>query len=187
MALFEFVKTEFDEVILINDFFYGDNRGAFTKTFERDIYAQAGIDFHVNETFFTVSQKNVIRGLHFQIRYPQIKLVSVINGAAWDVIVDLRPNSKTYLKSYTCYLSAENHSSLYVPKGFAHGFASLEDHTVMFYSCEGKYDKETDTGIRFDDPDINILWPISEDMAIHSERDLKLPSYKEYLSHPMNI
>ncbi len=187
MAEFEFRELKLTGAYLISNFNVGDNRGGFTKIFERNIYIGEGIDFTLNETFASRSMKNVIRGLHFQTHNPQAKLVSVVAGKVWDVIVDLRANSSTYKQWIACELSAENHFSFYVPRGFAHGFVSLEDGTVMLYQCDGKYDPETDTGIRFDDPDIAIDWPIDERVAIHSERDLRLQSFREYLKNPMEI
>lgn len=131
----------------------------------------------MNETFASRSIKNVIRGLHFQLNAPQAKIVSVLNGRVWDVIVDLRKDSPTFKKWTAGELSADNHRAFYIPAGFAHGFASLEDDTIMLYQCEGKYDKETDTGIIYNDPEIGVDWPVSEDKAIHSDRDLKLQSF----------
>ena len=184
---FSFTPLALKDAFLIQNFYVGDNRGGFTKCFEKSIYQAGGIEFQLNETFSSVSAKNVIRGLHFQLHNPQAKLVSVVKGRVWDVIVDLRPNSPTY-KHWDCAeLSDENHRSLFVPRGFAHGFASLEDGTVMLYQCDGQYDKATDTGIRFDDPDIGINWPIDEAGAIHSGRDLKLQSFQEYLKNPMEL
>lgn len=180
MAGFEFKKLELDGAYLIENFHVGDCRGGFTKCFEKEIYAQAGIEFKLNETFASVSAKNVIRGLHFQTHNPQAKLVCVLQGKVWDVIVDLRPESATYGKWIAEELSVENHRAFYVPRGFAHGFASLEDGTIMLYQCDGTYDKETDTGIIYNDPQLAITWPIGEDRGIHSERDLKLMSLKEY-------
>lgn len=184
---FEFKELELKGAFLISNFYAGDNRGGFTKSFEKDIYRAAGIEFQLNETFASLSMKNVIRGLHFQTHNPQAKLVSVVAGRVWDVIVDLRPDSPTYKKWAAQELSAENHLSFYVPRGFAHGFASLEDNTVMLYQCDGKYDSETDTGIRFDDPDIGIEWPVDENAAIHSGRDMKLGSFQDYLKKPMEL
>jgi dTDP-4-dehydrorhamnose 3,5-epimerase len=185
MAGFEFQELDLSGAFLIKDFFSGDNRGGFTKCFERDIFQRAGIVFTLNETFASVSMKNVIRGLHFQTHNPQAKLVSVVSGSAWDVIVDLRPNSQTFKQWKAQVLSAENHLSFFVPRGFAHGFASLENNTIMLYQCDGRYDKETDTGIRFDDPSIGINWPMDESVAIHSDRDLQFSGFKEYLLNPM--
>ena len=183
MAGFAFKELELKGAYLIRSFYAGDNRGGFTKSFEADIFQEAGIAFTLNETFASRSMKHVIRGLHFQTNRPQAKLVSVVAGSAWDVIVDLRPDSPTFKKWTAQELSAENHLSFYVPRGFAHGFASLEDGTVMLYQCDGKYDPETDTGIRFDDPDIGIVWPIDERFAIHSQRDLQLGSLQEFMKH----
>ena len=187
MGGFEFKKLELEGAYLISSFYAGDNRGGFTKSFEKDFFLNAGIPFTLNETFASRSMKNVIRGLHFQTHNPQAKLVSVVAGKVWDVIVDLRIDSSTYKKWIAQELSAENHLCFYIPRGFAHGFASLEDNTVMLYQCDGKYDKDTDTGIRFDDPEIGIKWPIEQRKAIHSERDLSLKSFREYAENPMKI
>ncbi len=187
MAQFEFKELDLAGSFLISNFYVGDNRGGFTKSFEKDIYNEAGIEFSLNETFVSRSVKNVIRGLHFQLHNPQAKLVSVVAGSVWDVIVDLRPTSKTFKKWSANILSADNHLSFYVPRGFAHGFASLEDGTVMLYQCEGKYDPKTDSGIIYNDSEIGIDWPISEDDSIHSARDLKLCSFSEYMENPMKL
>ena len=184
---FEFKELELKGAFLISNFYAGDNRGGFTKSFEKDIYKNAGIEFNLNETFASRSMKNVIRGLHFQTHNPQAKLVSVVAGSVWDVIVDLRPDSSTYKKWVAHELSAENHLSFFVPRGFAHGFASLEDNTVMLYQCDGKYDAETDTGIRFDDPVLGIDWPVDDSVAIQSNRDMLLQSFQEYLKNPMEL
>lgn len=187
MARFNFGKTDIEGVYLIDDFFVDDKRGGFRKYFEKDVYRKAGIEFSLDETFASISAKNVVRGLHFQIHNPQAKLVSVIKGSAWDVAVDLRPNSPTYKKWICTELSEENHKSFYIPRGFAHGFAVLEDDTIMLYQCDGKYDIETDTGIIFNDPEIAVEWPVDESVAIHSERDLGLMSLAEYERHPMEL
>lgn len=187
MAKFEITTLELDGAFLIDAFHSGDCRGSFTKNFEKKIFLKEGIQFNLSESFYSCSERNVIRGLHFQRKAPQAKLVSVMQGKAWDVIVDLRTDSETFGKWISLELSAENHKSLYVPKGFAHGFASLEDKTIMLYQCDGAYDSESDTGIRFDDPEIGIAWPVDEHLAIHSERDLELMSLKEYVKLPMEI
>lgn len=187
MAGFEFQELELKGAYLISNFYSGDNRGGFTKSFEKDIYRGAGIEFQLNETFASRSMKNVIRGLHFQTHNPQAKIVSVVTGSVWDVIVDLRPDSPTFKQWRAHELSAINHLSFYIPRGFAHGFASLEDGTVMLYQCDGKYDAETDTGIVFNDPDLGIRWPVNESVAIHSTRDLSLRSFQEYLQNPMEL
>lgn len=182
---FNFIKTELSGAYIIENFSVGDDRGRFTKTFEKDIYIEEGIQFQLNESFVSISEKNVIRGLHFQIHNPQAKIVSVVYGKAWDVIVDLRMKSDTFGNWICCELSADNHKAFYVPRGFAHGFLALEDNTIMLYQCDGKYDKESDSGIRFDDKDININWPIPIQMSINSDRDLSLMSFEEYKKNPM--
>ena len=187
MAGFDFRELDLKGAYLISNFFSGDCRGGFTKTFEKEIYKAAGIEFSVSESFVSCSMKNVIRGLHFQTHNPQAKLVSVVAGRVWDVIVDLRLDSPTYKQWRAQELSAENHMSFYIPPGFAHGFASLEDGTVMLYQCCGKYDRETDTGIIFNDSEIGIKWVVNEENAIHSERDLRLGKLKEYMLNPMII
>lgn len=181
MTNFSFKKTRFEGAYLIEYFSTGDNRGGFSKYFERNIYKEAGIEFKLNESFISVSAKNVIRGLHFQTNNPQAKLVCVPKGKVFDVIVDLRTDSPTYKMWEGYELSDENHKALYVPRGFAHGFASLEDDTIMMYQCDGAYDAKTDTGIRFDDPDIGVVWPVEKGKDIHSNRDLNLPYLRESL------
>ena len=187
MLGFEFIPLELNDAYLITNFSAGDERGRFTKCFEKSIYEKAGIKFQVDETFASVSAKYVVRGMHFQLHNPQAKLVCVVKGKVWDVIVDLRMNSPTYKKWVGVELSSENHQALYVPKGFAHGFLSLEDGTVMLYQCDGVYDKETDTGIMYNEPHINIEWPIDLEETIHSSRDMQLLSIDEYEENPMLI
>lgn len=185
MSDFNFVKTGLDGLLVIENFYTGDRRGYFRKSYEMNIYNSAGIEFNTNEIFFSKSCKNVIRGLHFQIRNPQTKIVSVISGRVWDVAVDLRKNSSTYKKWYAVELSEENHKSFFIPKGYAHGFLSLEDDTVLLYQCDGEYNKETDTGILFNCPEIEIKWPIDEANAIISERDMRLMTFDEYENNSM--
>lgn len=187
MQSFEFVRLETDGACLIKGFASGDNRGSFTKTFEKNTFLSNGIKFTADEIFTSVSCKNVIRGLHFQLRCPQAKLVTVLCGRAQDVIVDLRPESRTFGKWISAELNSQNNHALYIPRGFAHGFAALEENTVMLYQCEGAYDSDTDTGIRYDDPDIGIVWMVNKNMGIQSKRDLGLMSFKEYKKHPMEI
>lgn len=187
MGKFEFKELAFDGAYLISSFTAGDSRGEFTKYFEKDIYEAAGISFKLNETFVSTSARNVIRGLHFQLHHPQAKLVCVLKGRVWDVIVDLRTGYPTYKKWVGVELDARNHTALYIPRGFAHGFVALEDETVMLYQCDGAYDRETDTGIRFDDSDIGIKWPVDLGKAIYSDRDGGLMSFREYEKNPMKL
>lgn len=174
MTAFNFRKTSLESAVLIEYFFAGDNRGIILKSYEKEIFKEAGIEFEVNETFVSKSAQNVLRGLHFQTHNPQAKLVNVLNGRVYDVIVDLRKESPTYLKWEGFDLSADNHLALYVPKGFAHGFVALAPDSIMQYQCYGAYDKQTDTGIRFDDPEIGVIWPDNVMNYIISEKDLAL-------------
>ena len=181
MLSFSFEKLEIEGAYIVNSFFSEDNRGSFVKSFEKDVFKLSGIEFNCNETFITHSTKNVIRGLHFQLNKPQIKLVGVISGKVFDVIVDLRKESKTYGKWRGYYLSAENRTSLLIPRGCAHGFISLSDDSIVSYICDEKYDKETDTGILYCDSDINIEWPINDlSSAVVGNRDKKLMTFREF-------
>ncbi len=184
---FEFAKLKLEGSYLIKNFNFSDCRGGFEKLFERDAFLSRGIAFSADEVFISTSAKNVIRGLHFQLNQPQTKLVSVLCGRVLDVIVDLRPESMTFGKWLSAELSGQNHHALYIPQGFAHGFAALEDGTIMLYQCEGAYDKETDTGIRFDDPEIGIEWPVAKEAAVCSARDMRLMSLEEYRKNPMKV
>lgn len=157
-----------------------DVRGSFSKRYEKSSYEKNGISFHTDEIFYSISHKNVIRGLHFQGCKPQAKIVSVVCGGVWDVIVDLRKESATYGKWEAIMLNEENKTSLYVPRGFAHGFLATEDNTVMIYQCEGEYLPDYDTGIRFDDPDFGIDWPVNISEAIISPRDKNLMYFEEF-------
>lgn len=164
-----------------------DNRGSFVKYLAEDTFHEIGMEFKVSETILSSSAKNVIRGLHFQISNPQAKFVTVLKGRVYDVIVDLRMGSPTFKRWLGVWLDGEGHDALFVPPGFAHGFVSLEDGTLMLYQCHGAYDKETDAGIRFDDSEISIDWPIAHEDAILSDRDLCLMSLKEYMRNPMKV
>ena len=180
MSDFSFEQLNLDGAYIISNFYAGDLRGRFSKLFEKKIFAKAGINFKLQESFVSVSAQNVVRGMHFQINHPQTKLVSVLHGKAWDCIVDLRRDSSTYKQWTGVELSGDNHKSIYIPEGFAHGFAALEDNTIMLYQCDGAYDKKTDTGILIDDDELAIKWPVHLDNAIRSERDLHLLTIREY-------
>lgn len=181
MNSFQFQSTDMPGVYLINSFLSEDNRGIFVKSFEKSIFEQNGIPFSCSELFFSHSTKNVIRGLHFQTHNPQVKLVGVISGRVYDVVVDLRKGSPTFGQWRGFYLSGINRNSLCIPRGCAHGFISLSDESIVSYNCDGAYDKQTDTGIRYDDPDIGVEWPINNlSDAIVSMKDKRLMSFQEF-------
>jgi len=178
-----FEKLDLRGAYLIHNNIFCDNRGSFTKYYEATIFQDNGIDFRVDESFVTVSARNVVRGLHFQDEKPQAKLVTVLKGKVWDVIVDLREDSETYLQWRGFELSEKNGLSLYIPQGFAHGFVALENDTIMLYQCHGQYLKEHDTGIIYHDKTLNISWPLKAVDIICSERDLKLQTLEQYLQY----
>ena len=165
---------------IIDTFFSDDNRGSFTKLFESVSFQNKGIEFNVSESFISCSDKNVVRGMHFQTFHPQAKLVSVLSGKIYDVIIDLRKDSSTYGQWRGFYLSSENHKSILVPRGFAHGFLSLRDNSTVLYQCDGEYDKESDTGVLFCDEDIAVNWPVNVSDMIVGQRDKTLMTFKEF-------
>ena len=179
MAAFNITATDVGGYI-IDTAFSDDNRGSFTKLFEKEPFEQGGIRFSCSESFVSVSDKNVVRGMHFQTFNPQAKLVSVISGKIYDVIIDLRKGSGTYGQWRGFYLSSENHRSLFVPRGFAHGFLSLCDGSAVLYQCDGAYDKDSDTGILFCDEDIGIKWPVEISKMTVGQRDRGQMTFKEF-------
>ncbi len=178
--MLKFEKTKFKGVYLIEAFSSEDSRGYFIKDFEKDLYLQNGLDINISESFESFSYQNVIRGLHFQTCNPQAKLVRAITGRILDVVVDLRYNSTTFGEWESFILSEENKTSIFIPKGFAHGFCVQSISSIVSYKCIGNYHKGSDGGIIWDDKDLSITWGI--DNPIISERDKNLMSYKEFLS-----
>lgn len=163
---------------LISPFYVEDERGSFIKIFERDIFEQWGLNAEIYENFETYSRHGVIRGLHFQTKDPQMKIVRVIRGKIRDIVVDLREDSPTFGKYIDVILSDENHFILWIPKGYAHGFEVLSEEVVTSYMCVGKYLKEYDTGIKWNDKELNIQWITTN--PIVSEKDSKLMSFSEF-------
>lgn len=177
----EFKETDIKGVYIVESYIFEDNRGGFVKNFEKGIFEDNGIEFNCDEDFISTSSKYVIRGMHFQLNKPQKKIVSVICGKVYDVVVDLRKDSETYGQWRGYYLSSNNRNSLVIPRGCAHGFISLADESIVSYKCDGKYDKETDTGIMYDDPQISIEWPVPDgEHVIIGSRDKKLMSFEEF-------
>lgn len=181
MGAFAFQKTDLPGLRLIAPFYVEDERGFFMKSFEQEIFQENGISMRGFELFRTRSQKGTVRGLHFQRRHGQDKLVQVLHGAVYDVAVDLRKGSETFGKWEGFYLTAENRRMLYIPKGFAHGFLALEDGTLFSYLCGDRYDPESDGGIRWNDPEIGVNWPLDRvEKVILSDKDAALPFLREY-------
>jgi len=169
-------NTEFQNVFLMEYASYNDNRGEFVKTIHDETFKQHGLDYQFPESFYSISKKNVIRGMHFQ-RPPadHAKLVYVITGSIIDVILDIRTNSETFGRAISFELSAKNRKGIYIGKGFAHGFLSLEDNTTVEYHTTTVQDKESEGGIKYDS--FNFDWGILS--PIVSERDLNFKSLAE--------
>lgn len=182
MGAFVFQNTGLSGLRLISPFYAEDNRGFFLKAFEREIFQANGIDMQGFELFQTKSQKGTVRGLHVQRRHSQDKLVQVLHGAAYDVAVDLREGSESFGRWEGFYLTGENHHMLYIPKGFAHGFLALENNTLFGYLCGDRYDPESDGGIRWDDPQLAVGWPLERvGKVVLSQKDAALPTLAEFL------
>lgn len=163
---------EIEGLKIITPQVFGDPRGYFMETYQYDDFREAGIDQVFVQDNQSASRRGVLRGLHFQIKHPQDKLVRVIRGEVFDVAVDLREGSQTYGKWFGVLLSEENKKQLFVPKNFAHGFLVLSDYAEFCYKCSDFYHPGDEGGILYNDPEIGIEWPVTEGMElIFSERD----------------
>jgi len=179
MSKFKFIKTPIEDLYIIEPTVFGDYRGYFMETYNAKEFKEAGLDMKFVQDNQSKSKKGVLRGLHFQYKYPQGKLVRVIKGEVFDVAVDLRKNSKTYGKWHGVILSEENKRQFYVPEGFAHGFLVLSDEAEFTYKCTDFYHPEDEGGILWNDPDIGIKWPLEDiEEVILSEKDKKWGSFK---------
>ena len=159
MSKFNFIKTEIPEVQVIEPTVFGDDRGYFMETYQIDEFAAAGIDKPFVQDNQSRSSKGVLRGLHFQTKHTQGKLVRVTLGEVFDVAVDCRPNSKTFGKWVGVTLSAENKKMLWIPEGFAHGFLVLSDEAEFCYKVTDFYQPGDEGGLAWNDPEIGIEWP----------------------------
>lgn len=178
---FCFEETSISGLIKIRPFFAPDERGFFSKVFEKEIFCENGIQMEPFEELQSYSHKGVIRGLHFQHNHSQDKLVRVLNGKVFDVAVDLRSNSYTFGKWQGFYLSAENREMLYIPKGFAHGFLAMEENTLFSYLCGDCYDPKSEDGILWNDKELDVKWPLDNiDKVIISEKDQKLQTFCQF-------
>ena len=158
---------------------HGDNRGYFMETYNENDMKEAGINIKFVQDNQSASIKGVLRGLHRQINYPQAKLVRVIKGSVYDVAVDMRENSPTYLKWYGVELTESNKKQFLIPKGFAHGFLVLSDYAEFCYKVDDFFHPNDECGIAYNDPTINIEWPIPDGMElILSEKDKALKPLK---------
>lgn len=163
---------------IINSFYFEDERGFFQKNIEKGEFEKFGIKMDIYEEFETYSKRNVIRGMHFQTCCPQGKLVRVLKGNIIDIAVDLRKNSPTFGRWESKLLSEENRESFWIPAGFAHGFEVISDNAFVSYKCVGRYLPESDTGILWNDADLNIQWNTKN--PVLSLKDRSLMSLKEF-------
>ena len=166
MRVFE---TTLPGVIVIEPKVFGDDRGFFMETFQDRRYRELGIKEDFVQDNASSSCKGVMRGLHYQIKHQQGKLVSVSRGIIFDVAVDIRKGSPNFGKYYSHILSEDNHRQMYIPPGFAHGFCVLSDIADFTYKCTDYYDFESERGVAWDDPDLAIEWPLSD--VIMSDKD----------------
>ena len=172
-------KTDIQGLIIIEPQIFKDSRGCFFESWNAKKFNQLGISEDFVQDNQSVSSKGVLRGLHFQNPpYAQAKLVRVIKGSVLDVAVDLRKTSPTYGKHVSVILSEQNNKSFFIPKGFAHGFLSLEDNTVFNYKCSDYYNKESEGSLLWNDEDLKIDWQI--DNPLVSEKDLQADLFKNF-------
>jgi dTDP-4-dehydrorhamnose 3,5-epimerase len=171
--------TPIQGLLIIKPNVFTDERGYFFESYSEKLFKQYGIEGNFVQDNQSLSQKNALRGLHFQSPpYEQGKLVRVIKGAVLDVVVDIRKDSPTYGQHFSCELSDHNFLMLWVPPGFAHGFATLQNDTIFVYKCTNQYHKGAEGGIRWNDPDLKIDWGISD--PIVSDKDQKLSLFNNF-------
>lgn len=172
--------TPIEGLKVITPSVFGDSRGYFMESYNYNDFKEAGMDYVFVQDNQSASKKGVLRGMHFQLNYPQDKLVRVIRGEVFDAVIDLREGSKTYGQWYGVRLSEENKKMFMIPKGFAHGFLVLSDYAEFAYKCTDFYHPNDEGGIIYNDPDIAIEWPIEEGMELTmSDKDVKWPTLKE--------
>lgn len=175
------LRTDIEGVLIIEPTVHGDSRGYFMESFsQRDFAAQTGLEVRFVQDNESRSRRGVLRGFHFQREpHAQAKLVRVVSGRVLDVAVDIRPESPTFGKYVAVELSGDNHRQMFIPKGFAHGYVTLEEDTVFQYKCDEFYHPECEDGIAWNDPRIAIRWPLAESEIILSEKDSNRPTLSE--------
>lgn len=182
MGKFKKIETSIDGVYVIEPTVFGDDRGYFMETYSKQEFEEIGLNYNFVQDNQSKSKKGVLRGLHFQKENSQAKLVRCFEGEVFDVAVDLRPGSETYGKWEGVILSGENKKMFMIPRGFAHGFLVLSDEAVFTYKCDDIYNHEAEGGLAWNDPDVNIKWPMgdmTEADLLTSEKDAKWPSLEE--------
>ncbi|MBE5702206.1 MAG: dTDP-4-dehydrorhamnose 3,5-epimerase [Sutterella sp.] len=173
----EVTKTRVDGVLLIKPKVFGDERGYFVETYQKERYSEIGITHTFVQDNHSMSRRGILRGLHYQTKHPQGKLVMVSLGAVFDVAVDIRLDSPTFGKWFGAILSQENQHQLWIPPGLAHGFLVLSDIAHFHYKCTDFYDPKNEASILWNDPELNIEWPFAEDVVL-SQKDMNALSFK---------
>lgn len=173
------VQTPLKGCVVLTPTVFSDGRGSFFESYKKEAFNKSiGQEFNFVQDNESFSSKGVLRGLHFQKgAFAQAKLVRVVHGSVLDVAVDLRPDSTTYGEHFSIELSADNKKQLFVPRGFAHGFVVLSDTAVFSYKCDNYYNKESESGIIYNDPTLNIDWILPSEQLQLSEKDLLLPKF----------
>ena len=172
--------TPLSGILIIEPRVFNDSRGYFYEAWNESTFLEQGIGGHFVQDNQSKSSYGVIRGLHYQLNpYAQAKLIRALEGSILDVVVDIRKDSPTHGQHYSLELSAGNHRQLYIPAGFAHGFSVLSPTATILYKCDHPYNKESEAGIRFDDPALGIDWKINRENAIISDRDQAQPLFRD--------
>jgi dTDP-4-dehydrorhamnose 3,5-epimerase len=181
----KYIKTSLPDVIVVEPRVFRDDRGFFLESWHKLKFKENNIDVDFVQDNHSRSSKSILRGLHYQITQPQGKLVRVISGEVYDVAVDIRKSSPTFGMWTGEYLSSENHKMLWVPEGFAHGFLVTSDDAEVIYKCTDYYEPTSECSIRWDDPDLNIEWPIPENQGpLLSDKDSNGTSLKDAVLFP---
>lgn len=172
----QFEPTDFPGLIILQPQIFADNRGYFFESYNQKVFSREAINFNFVQDNQARSAYGVVRGLHFQLEpHAQTKLVRVLSGNILDVVVDLRKDSPTFSKVFSMELSSENKLQLLIPRGFAHGYSVLSDEAEVFYKCDAYYNKESEGGILWNDPSLNIDWKVPSDKVKVSEKDTAYP------------
>ncbi|HLU85575.1 MAG TPA: dTDP-4-dehydrorhamnose 3,5-epimerase [Vicingaceae bacterium] len=175
----EFITNEIEGLVVIKPTVFEDERGHFFEYYQKELFAQNGIEDDFVQDNQSLSQKGVLRGLHFQAPpYAQAKLIRVIKGAVLDVAVDIRKNSPTYGKHFSIELNERNKKQLYIPVGFAHGFFTLEDNTIFSYKCSNYYHKTSEGALLWNDKDLSINWNVAQ--PVLSEKDKEATPFQQF-------
>ena len=184
-------KTKIEGLIILHPHLFEDKRGFFLKDFEQSFYKENGLPSNFYEISESKSQKGAIRGLHFQQKYAQGVYMRVIKGSIYVVGVDLRFGSPTFGQWQGIELPEQHHTVFYIPEGFAHGSLTLEDDSIILNKCTNRYAPEHESGIRYDDPEIDIKWPVDKiggkNQIITTVKDEHLPSFKEFVARKRPI